>query len=258
MRPLAIGAALLAVAVLPGIAQAQTLERPAPADPQSRAEQEREKAMGAMGHHERTFTFVQTEVDYGDNDGAEQATWDVDAWIGGDRNKLWFKSEGESEDGDLEQAELQVLYSRNIATFFDAQIGFRQDFEPRGTTYLAAGVQGLAPYLLETDLTGFVSTNGDVSARFEQTFDILLTQQLILQPHFEANVQLQDVRERDLAAGFTDIETGLQLRYEITRKFAPYVDVEYARTLGETAGLSRARGEDPQGWAVRAGLRSWF
>ena len=258
MRSTALVAALLGSTLAAGAATAQTVEGALPADAQSRAEQEREKDMGAMGHHERTYSFVQTEVDYGDNDGVDQATWDIDAWIGGDRNKLWLKSEGESEDGDLEQAELQVLYSRNIATFFDAQIGLRQDFEPRGTTYLAAGVQGLAPYLLETDLTGFVSDDGDVSARFEQTFDVLLSQRLILEPHLEANIQFQDVPERDLAAGFTDIEAGLQLRYEITRKLAPYVDVEYARTLGETAGLRRAGGDDVGGWAVRAGFRSWF
>lgn len=233
-----------------GLALAAAVGSAASAQPAERPE--------AMDHHERTYSFVQTEIDFGSNDGADQATWDADAWVGGDRNKLWLKSEGEAEDGDLEQAELQVLYSRNIATFFDAQVGGRQDFEPRGTTYLVAGIQGLAPYLLETDLAGFVSQDGDVSARFEQTFDILLSQRLILEPHLETNVQFQDVPERGLAAGFTDVEAGLQLRYEITRKLAPYVDVEYARALGETAGLRRANGEEPGGWAVRAGLRSWF
>jgi copper resistance protein B len=258
VRASLITAALLAAAALPDFARAQTVERSVTADAQSRSEQAREKDMGAMGHHERTFTFVQIEADYGDNDGVDHATWDIDAWIGGDRNKLWLKSEGEAEDGELEQAELQVLYSRNIWTFFDAQIGLRQDFEPSGTTYLAGGVQGLAPYLLETDLTGFVSDDGDVSVRFEQTLDVLLTQRLILEPHLETNLQFQDVPERELGAGFTDIEAGLQLRYEITRKLAPYLDVEYARALGETAALRRAAGEEIGGWAVRAGLRSWF
>jgi copper resistance protein B len=215
--------------------------------------------MGAMGHHERTYTFVQTEIDYGLAEGGDdKATWDADAWIGGDRNKLWFKSEGETEDGELEQAELQALYSRNIYTFFDAQVGLRHDFEPRGTTYLAFGVQGLAPYLLETDLAGFISQDGDASARFEQSVDVLLTQRLILEPHLEIELQFQDVPRRDVAAGFTDIEAGLQLRYEITRKLAPYMNVEYVRSLGETAERRGDRGEDVDGWAVRAGLRSWF
>jgi copper resistance protein B len=257
LRRAAIAGALLS-SLMAGAAAAQTVEHPVPVDSQSRAEQGRESAMGAMGHHERTYTFLQTEIDFGDHDGADQATWDADAWIGGDRNKLWLKSEGEAEDGDIEQAELQVLYSRNLATFFDAQVGLRQDFEPRGTTYLVAGVQGLAPYLLETDAAVFLSRDGDVSARFEQTFDILLTQRLILEPHLETNVQLQDVPARDLAAGFTDIEAGLQLRYEITRKLSPYLDVEYSRSLGETAQLRRLRDDDVGGWAVRGGLRSWF
>ena len=215
--------------------------------------------MDAMAHHERTYSFVQTEADYGVAEGGgEEATWDADAWVGGDRNKLWLKSEGEWADGDLEQAELQVLYSRNVGTFFDAQAGLRQDFEPKGTAYLVAGLQGLAPYLLETDLAGFVSADGDLSARFEQTVDVLLTQRLILEPHLETNVQFQDVPERDLAAGFTDVEAGLQVRYEITRKFAPYVDVAYARALGDTADLRRGAGEEVGGWSARVGVRSWF
>jgi copper resistance protein B len=244
--------------LLAGPTLAQTAERPVPADAASRAEHARETAVGAMGHHERTFSFVQIEADYGESEGVDQATWDVDAWIGGDRNKLWLKSEGEIEDGDPEQAELQLLYSRNIATFFDAQIGVRHDVEPRRTTYLAAGVQGLAPYLLETDFTAFLSDEGDLSARFEQTFDILLTQRLILEPRLETDIQLQDVPERGLAAGFTNVEAGLQLRYEITRKFAPYLTAEYARALGDTADLRRTAGETVGGWSLRAGLRSWF
>jgi copper resistance protein B len=240
-----------------GAAHAQPVEQLAPADAATRAVQQAQTAMGAMGHHQRTHTFLQTEVDYGRADDADQFTWDALGWIGGDRNKLWFKSEGEREGGDTEAAEVQLLYSRNIATFFDAQIGIRQDFEPSSTTYLAAGVQGLAPYLLETDLTGFLSQDGDFSLRLEQSLDLLLTQRLILEPYLEAELQIQDAPERRLGAGLSEAEAGLQLRYEITRKFAPYVDAVYERSFGETARL-RGQEDEPGAWILRVGLRSWF
>lgn len=134
----------------------------------------------------------------------------------------------------------------------------RQDFAPRGETYLAAGVAGLAPYFFETEATAFLSTEGNVSARFEQSFELLITQKLIAEPHVEVNLFAQDVPEQGVGAGFSDIEAGLQLRYEVTRKFAPYVDLVWERDLGETASITRASGEDVEDTTLRFGVRAWF
>jgi copper resistance protein B len=209
-------------------------------------------------HHVRTFTMLRGEVDYARSHGEGLASWDADAWAGGDEAKLWLKSEGEIAGGDTEQAEAQALYSRNIGTFFDLQAGVRHDFAGRDTTHLAVGVQGLAPYLMETDVAAFVSHRGDVSLRAEQTVDLLITQRFAVEPHVEVNLQLQDVPEQRLGSGFTDVEAGLQARYEISRKFAPYLDAVYERRLGATRRLARAAGEPGGGWSLRAGLRFWF
>lgn len=134
---------------------------------------------------------------------------------------VWLRSEGEVEDGEAEDAELQLLYGWNVHPFWDVLAGVRQDFEPDGETYLAAGVTGLAPYFFETEATGFLSSEGDFSLRLEQSFDLPITQKLIAEPHGELNFFAQDVPDRDVGAGFSDLEVGLQLRYEVTRKFAP-------------------------------------
>lgn len=258
MKALASAAALLIGVAAEGAVRAQTAEPFQPADPASRAEQAREAAMGAMGHHARTYTFVGVEADYARPDDEDEFSWEGDAWIGGDRNKLWFKTEGEVHDGEAEEAELQALYSRTISTFFDAQAGVRYDFEPEGTGYLTVGMKGLAPYQFETDAQVFLSEEGDLSVRLEQSLDLLLTQRWILEPEIEVNLQADDVPERDLGAGFTDVEAALQLRYEVTRKFAPYVEVRYERLLGETSAIARRLGDDPEATTLRVGLRSWF
>lgn len=205
-----------------------------------------------------TFSMLRAEIDGANIDDADVVTWEADAWYGGDFNKLWLKSEGEIEDGETDSAEVQVLWSRNVAPFWDVQAGVRADFEPDTTGYLVLGVQGLAPYQFETDAAAFVSEEGDVTARFEQTFDILFTQRWILEPHIEVNLSAQDVTERNLGAGVTDIKAGLQLRHEFSRKFAPYIDLEIERALGETASLARRAGGDVETTAVRAGVRFWF
>lgn len=209
-------------------------------------------------HHERTYTMVRLQADAAEADGEGLVSWEGDAWIGGDVNKLWLKTEGEVHGGEAEKAELQALWSRNVATFWDVQAGVRHDFEPDQTSYLALGLQGLAPYHFETDVAGFLSEEGDVSFRLKQSFDVLLTQRLVLEPEVELNAFAQDVPEQDVGAGFSDVEAKLKLRYEITRKFAPYVEAAYERSLGETASIARAAGEEVDATSFRVGLRAWF
>ncbi len=205
--------------------------------------------------------FIQAEqFEYRFNDGEDSFNWEAQGWVGRDVEKLWLKTEGEQPiDGRLEDAEVQALYSRQISTFFDAQIGVRYDFAPEPErTFGVLGVQGLAPYFFEIDAAAFVSNKGDVSGRFEAEYDILLTQQVVLQPTFEMNAAVQDDEERGIGSGINDVELGLRLRYEIIREFAPYIGVNWERDLGRTADLTRAEGEDVDTFAVVAGVRFWF
>jgi copper resistance protein B len=204
------------------------------------------------------FHTIRGEVDAARIDGEDIFTWDGEGWIGGDVNRLWFKSEGEIEGGDTQRTEVQALWSRNVAAFWDVQAGVRVDLEPETTTYLTLGVQGLAPYQFETEAAAFLSEDGNASARLKQSFDVLFTQQLILEPYVELNAYAQDVPEQDIGAGVADAELGAQLRYEITREFAPYIDVVWERALGETASMRRAAGGDVETSSVRAGVRFWF
>jgi copper resistance protein B len=209
-------------------------------------------------HGGQTFHMFRLEADYGAGQDDPVGSWDFDGWIGGDDNKLWLKSEGEVVDGKTEQAEFWAMYSRNVATFWDAQIGIRHDIQPESTSYLVLGVEGLAPYFFETEAHLFVSDEGDISARLRQENDFLITQRFILQPYLEANLYAQDVADQEVGAGLANTELGLQARYEITRKFAPYVDVRYERKFGETSSIAKKNGEDNDDFIASVGLRLMF
>ncbi len=192
-------------------------------------------------------------------DGADGYVWDGQAWWGGDLDKLFLKTEGEGElGGPVEDAEVQLLYSRAIGPFFDLQAGARIDLEPETRSHLVLGVQGLAPYMWHVDGALFLSDRGDLTARLEGEYDQKITQRLILQPRAEVELAAQDIPERGIGAGLTKLEAGLRLRYEIASEFAPYVGVEYEARLGETADIARLQGEDPDGFALLLGLRAWF
>jgi copper resistance protein B len=192
--------------------------------------------------------------------GPDGYAWEGEFRYGGDINRLVVKSEGEGAFGErLEEAEVQALYSRAIGPYFDLQAGVRQDFQPRPRrTYATVGFEGLAPYWFEVEGALFLSNKGDVSARFEGSYDLRFTQRLILEPRVEVNLEAQDVPALGLGAGLSDAEVGLRLRYEIRREFAPYVGVHYERKFGDTADLARAAGEDRDELRVALGVRAWF
>ncbi len=204
--------------------------------------------------------FISTKIEAGYDlvDRRKSMRWEGEGWIGNDTHKFWWKTEGEHGRRSLEDAELQILYSRRISRFFDIQAGLRNDFEPKNTTFGVIGVQGLAPYWLEVDLALFIDRHGHVSMRIEADYDLLITQRLILNPFVELNFSANEVPNRLLGPGITDIETGVKLRYEITRELAPYVEFRYARLLGRTSELVQEDGEDKQDISVIVGIKISF
>lgn len=211
--------------------------------------------------HEPLFGHVLfDQLEYRAKDGGDAIAWEADAWYGGDYHKIWLKTQGEYVDPDrFDRAEVQLLYSRLIGHFWDAQAGIRYDVRPQPSrAYGVIGLQGLAPGFFELDLQGFVSEEGNVSARLEAEYDLLITQRLVLQPKAELNLAAQSVRELGIGGGVNDVELGLRLRYEITRQFAPYVGVHWERKLGETADFARDEGESVDALSVVAGVRFWY
>lgn len=183
-------------------------------------------------------------------------------WIGGDYNRLWIYTEAtKPRNGKWEDVDLQVLYGRLIAPFWDLQAGLRYAKPLSGgpsRNYAVFGIQGLAPYRFEVQAAGFVSERGEVSGRAELEYELLLTQRWILQPRFSTNFAFKEVRELGIGRGVNDVELGLRLRYEIKREFAPYVGVAWQNRYGGSAQFARERGERVGGWNLVAGVRVWF
>ena len=175
--------------------------------------------------------------------GGDAQAFEGEAWWGGDASRWVVKARGEHADR-WEKGEAELLKAWPVGPYFDLQAGVRYDLAPKGRGYAAVGFEGLAPYWFELQGTAYLSDKGDVTARAEASYDLRLTQKLILQPRLET----------DLAeAGAGRLEGGLRLRYEITREFAPYVGVVRERAFGPAV----AAGERAGSTAVVVGLRVW-
>ena len=183
--------------------------------------------------------------------------------VGTDYTKFYLKGEGEGLIADgVGEAEAQALYSRLVTSYFEAQAGVRLDTEFgdgafRARPQLVVGLEGLAPYFFEVEPALFVSYKGDVSARLEGSYDLLLTQRLVLQPEAEVNLAVQRVADWGVGSGLNDVEVGLRLRYEVRREFAPYVGVSWLNRFGDAADFARAEGESASEALVVFGVRMW-
>jgi len=205
------------------------------------------------------FWFQADRAELQVRDGADGYLWDLQGFYGGTTHKFWFKSEGEGSFGEaIEDLEIQALYSRAVAPFFDLQAGVRQDLAGPDTTHAVVGIQGLVPYMFEVDAALFLSHRGDFTARLEAELDQRITQSILIQPRAELNLSAQDVLQLGIGAGIDSFEVGVRLRYEIIREIAPYIGVEQTWRAGRSADFARARGEDPSVTNFVAGIRLWF
>ena len=194
-----------------------------------------------------------------DADDDDPLVLEGQGWIGRDLNKLWLKVDGERVDSGTEEAELQALYSKAIASYWDIQVGARRDFEPSPSrNWGVIGLQGLAPYFFEVDTALFVGQSGRTALRLEAEYELLLTQRLILTPEIEVNLYGKNDEATGTGSGLSDVELGLRLRYEIRREFAPYIGVNWTRKYGNSADFSREEGDNVSDTQFVLGIRMWF
>ena len=194
-----------------------------------------------------------------DADPGTGQAWEGSAWFGGDVQRLWLRSEGEREHGHTTAADIEVLYGRGISAWWDVVAGIRHDFAPGPSqSWAALGMQGMAPYKFEVSATAYLGERGHSAFVAEAEYELLLTNRLVLQPVLEIELHGQDDPARGIGSGLSSAEAGLRLRYEVTRRFAPYVGLVHERSFGNTADYRRAEDEATRETRWVAGVRWWF
>lgn len=249
-----VGAALYATVMLVGLVGGARAQQLPPADQAQPHTMPKMLDQSIFAH----LLFDQLEGRFGFNQG-NTFRWEAQGWLGTDENRIWLLSEGRYSDNQLDDGIQQLFYGRAITTYFDALVGVRYDLDSLpGRGWGAVGIQGLAPQFFKVSAIGYVSGEGHLAARLEASYDLLITQRLILQPQIELNFYTKDDPARRIGAGLSELDVGLRLRYEITRQFAPYVGITYLGQYGATASYVSAAGGSTQQVRFTAGVRTWF
>ncbi len=209
---------------------------------------------------ERIFVHAQfDEFEARFGDGHSSFRWDGEAWMGTDANRLRLKSEGFATNGTTEDGQHELLYAHPISPYFDLQAGARYDLDSAaGRGWAAIGIEGLAPQFFKVSATAYVGDAGRFAAKLTGSYEVLLTQRLILEPLVELDWYSRSDPRRQIGSGLSELDTGLRLRYEIIRKFAPYMGISYNRKFGGSATFARTNSEPAGALQAALGLRMWL
>lgn len=196
-------------------------------------------------------TLDEVEIQHGDED---TFSWDTNAWIGYDRNKVYLYSEGEKPDNGSYESENQLVFSHAIAPYWDVQYGIGYDkAEDVHQTWGVVALQGLAPYFFETRGALLIGEDGNVGLRLDAEYEALFTQKLIATPSITTDFYTKDTPDMEIGKGLANITAGLRLRYEIVREFAPYIGIEWTKNFGNTDDFHPLNET-----YLTAGFRIWF
>jgi len=186
------------------------------------------------------------------------AAWQGEGWYGGDYDKAWIRTQGESYSGGAEDARAELFWDHAIARWWSLQVGGREDF---GTgparSWAAFGVRGLAPQGFDVEATLYAGDAARTAARLKVEYELLFTQRLILQPEMEVNLYGRADPARDLGSGVANLEVGMRLRYEVRREFAPYAGVVWLRRYG-AGNFPGVAARDQNELSLALGLRVWL
>ena len=84
------------------------------------------------GHqvHDRqvNWAVIVEQLEYQNFEDTSVLNWNANAWIGGDIDRLWLRTEGEREEGITHKAELQALWGHAISPWWDLVAGVRLRF----------------------------------------------------------------------------------------------------------------------------------
>ncbi|WP_162615893.1 copper resistance protein B [Solilutibacter oculi] len=191
--------------------------------------------------------------------GSDAATgWEMHAWTGRTRDRLEFKTEGE-RDAHGSHGHMELAWSHATGPWWNRTLGVRRDFGGGlQRDWLGVGVHGHAPYKFDVEAAAFVGSSGRAMLEGHAGYDVLLTNRLVLRPQAGLTVHARDDIGMGIGRGVSEFESGLRLRYEIRREFAPYIGWRYQRAFGRTADIREAHGDAPSGHEWVAGVRFWF
>jgi len=204
-----------------------------------------------------SLSFSFDEFEYHRDD--ETIAWAGTLALESGSHQFSIDSEGERSDDGIEGHELRAYYSRGISPEVTINLGWRGDLKlgPR-QDWLLLGFSREIVFEIESDVSLFAASGGDLALRLEMARDFIIAPSLLLTPELKANFHSYDDIETGTGSGLSEFELGLRLAYEISPSFSPYLGLLWSKPYGNTADFARPEGEHEGNAQFLAGFRFQF
>ncbi len=214
----------------------------------------------AMGGREPLAAAVLVdELEIQERSGGSAQDWEIAAMAQRDLSGLWLVSEGKRAGGRTHEHELRGYFSRAVAPYWDVTLGWRGDLGPGPERHwLAAGIDGVAPFHVDTALTLFVGDEGRSALRVKLAKELMVTQRWQLLPEITANFHGHNDPAAATGSGLSSLEAEVRLAYRVTPAVRPYIGLGWSQRYGRTADYQRLEGNGVEGGQVMLGIRFWL
>ena len=176
------------------------------------------------------------------------------AWYGSDSQRLRLTWDIEHNQQGSHQ-DISLAWQKPLDSFWNYEWGVAYQAEQ---TWLKVNINGLMPYKFEVDGSLLLDEQGHSMLILEGDYDLRFTQRLVLQPSLKTTLNGKEHAQHQQGSGLAELQTGLRLRYDVTRRFAPYLGIQQHDFLGKTADLRAQQGQTNHETTWLAGVRWWF
>ncbi len=214
----------------------------------------------ASGNDDPLLTkVIFDKLEVAKNHDNKTSIWDARMFVGHDINKVWFKTEGERTNGEIESSEVYLLFSHAMFPFWDINAGIRRDLKPEpAQSWLQLGLMGTAPYFIDNEISFFIGKDNHTALRLDLMRELMLTQKWVITPEVKMDFNAYNDKDTAAGSGLSILEPSLRIKYEISREFAPYIGLVSQNTYGKTKDFVQAAGGDTSNTSVVAGVHIWF
>jgi copper resistance protein B len=214
-------------------------------------------------------------LEWQDRQQGDTLKWDLQASFAVAQQPFLLRDEGYKTRGFPVQNRVELLWQSprfwdsirwlDRLDWLDLFVGLRHDTGEAPTrTFAALGVQGVSPWGIRVDITGYLgegSPGGDSVHniyRFQFDYEHEFTNRLALLARFDYEISSEDHVWYSFGIPPTETSVGLRLRYRLGENVEPYIGAEWFEFYGDSEDITRARGEPPSDVRMVAGVRLKF
>lgn len=184
---------------------------------------------------------------------------EAEGWAGHDLKCLWWQADVELDGTELESARWEVGYQQAMSPYWNARVGARRDQGQQShRSWVAAGVEGLAPFFLESQVMVYADDESHLQLEVSIEKEWMITQRLVLIPEADLTWLNRTDRSANLGEGLSEISLGIRLAYEWIPKISPYLSIDWSRKFGETADFAEQNHEPAGQTHYALGVQWWF